>query len=173
MRTDADRRTAELLVEPTDEGAAWSSCFLGNDDWIVYHSSEAGNFELYVTHVTTDPTVPAHLDVARSFPSWDPGERGGLFSEIGSDILYSLSVDFPGRGRRPDLRYAVPALPAPARELDNAVDVYGDEVVLGTGPAQRPGLDPDARDRLAAPARRLEGGGRCSRPAPFTSLHFH
>ena len=85
-------------------------------------------------HVT-DPTRYFQITSDGAiFPSWDPVNQDVVYSRMGSDVLTAVSVDFPVEGGDPIFGTPRDLFRLPARELDNAVDVYGDEVVMGTGP---------------------------------------
>jgi Tol biopolymer transport system component len=141
------------LVDSGEGAAAWGSCFLGNDDWIAYHSSESGNFQLYVTHVD-DATRRFQLTSSGAiFPSWDPIRAEIVYSEIGTDVLTAVKVDFPDDDGDPIFGTPISLFRLPVRELDNPVDAYGDQIILGTGPrsdrASIPMLVSDWRQLLA------------------------
>jgi hypothetical protein len=122
------------VVPSGTERVAWGSCFLGSDEWIAYHSSDTGNFELYVTHLD-DPTRHFQLTSDGAiFPSFDPVESDIIYSQIGSDILTAVSIEFPVEGGDPIFGTPQPLFRLPVRELDNSVDVHGDEIILGSGP---------------------------------------
>jgi serine/threonine protein kinase len=141
----------KVIVDEAGEAVSWGSCFLGNSEWIAYHSSTPGTFEIFVTHVD-DPSRRFQITSQGAiYPCYNPvtGELG--YSELGVDMLTAVSVEFPVPGGDPVFGTPVRLFRLPTRELDNPVDFYGDTVILGSGP----GNSSDAMPLMVSDWRRL------------------
>lgn len=125
----------ELIT--TDQSTAWGSQFIGSDDWVVYHSSGPGRFELFVVH-TTDPSRQFQITSGGAiFPSYNPvtGEVGS--AQTGTEVFQTMSVRVGEEGADP--MFGAPSIlfALPTRSLDDKVDFYGDEITLGSPTASR------------------------------------
>jgi Tol biopolymer transport system component/tRNA A-37 threonylcarbamoyl transferase component Bud32 len=127
---------AQVLVGGSAENpaAAFGSCFIGHPDWLAYHSTASGTFELYVTH-RTDATRRFQLtSTGAIFPSWNPVENEIAYAALGSDMLTVVGVEMPVDDGDPIFGMPEGLFRLPGSELDNPVSVYGEEIVIGSGP---------------------------------------
>ena len=116
-------------------GAAWGSVFLGRDEWIVYHSSAAGKFELFVGHID-DPS--RHFQITSTgaiFPTYNRVTGEIAYSQLGTNELTTIKVSFADADSDPIFSTPVTLFRLPMGDLDDKVDFHGDTIVLASSPA--------------------------------------
>jgi dipeptidyl aminopeptidase/acylaminoacyl peptidase len=121
-----------LLVE--EEGSEWGSCFIGRSDWVVYHSSRPGTFELFVANVD-DPSRRFQITSNGAiFPSYNRATREISWSVLGTDQISVVRVNFPEPESDPVFGTPETLFRLPRSDIDYAVDFQGDELLIGLGP---------------------------------------
>ena len=120
------------LIE--EEGSnAWGSCFIGNSDWIVYHSSRPGTFELFVANVD-DPSRRLQItSTGAIYASYNRATSEISYSALGTDQLSVVKVSFSDAGSDPVFGTPETLFRLPRSDIDYAVDFQGDELVIGLG----------------------------------------
>jgi serine/threonine protein kinase len=121
-----------IVVE--GEGSEWGSCFIGNSDWIVYHSSRPGTFELFVTHVDDASRRFQITSTGAIFASYNRATREISWSALGTDQLSVVKVIFPEADSDPVFGTPESLFRLPRADIDYAVDFQGQELLIGLGP---------------------------------------
>ena len=116
------------------EGSEWGSCFIGNSNWIVYHSSRPGTFELFVTHVDDASRRFQITSTGAIFSSYNRATGEISWSALGTDQLSVVKVSFPEPGSDPVFGTPETLFRLPRSDIDYAVDFQGDELLIGLGP---------------------------------------
>ncbi len=138
-----------IIVE--EEASEWGSCFIGNSEWIVYHSSRPGTFELFVAHVDDVSRRFQITSTGAIYASYNRVTSEISFSALGTDQLSVIKVDFPEPGSDPVFGTSESLFRLPRSDIEYAVDFQGDEMLIGLGPESRK----DSVPRLIADWRKL------------------
>ena len=140
-----------LIVE---EGRSeWGSCFIGNSEWIVYHSSKPGTFELFVANVD-DPSRRLQItSTGAIYPRYNRATGEISYSALGTDQLAVVKVSFSDAGSDPVFGTPETLFRLPRSGIDYAVDFQGDELVIGVGAQGQK----ESAPRLISDWRRLLG----------------